>query len=190
MVFEISLFILMASRKPDPEWRGEQMAAGTAFQTAHRKFEGNVLMQISNVFQSHQILQNRKNPIMSWEFFIAVAALTGLQIGIHVLEKRKNATRKSTDHEMLFTMARITETSEFEQFRQAAENWNISMQKVEADFKQYLFHSELPYYVRDYLRRAGESAPELLYLRADCQTLLTGTVPQGCMHTGDKSGSD
>lgn len=107
---------------------------------------------------------------MSPEFLIAGIAITCLQIGIHILERRRNAARKSTEQEMLFTMARITETSEFEQFRQAAASWNISMQKVEADFKRYLFHSELPYYVRYYLRKSAETRPELLYMGADCYT--------------------
>ncbi|MFW6334483.1 MAG: hypothetical protein ACOC0W_04360 [Desulfosalsimonas sp.] len=110
---------------------------------------------------------------MSTEFLIAAAAMAGLLIAIHVLEKRGNSTRKPTEQEMLFFLARATETSEFEQFMRAAEEWHVSRQKVESDFNRYLFQSTLPYYVKDYLRKTGESDPALLGLAANC---FTGTL--------------
>lgn len=110
---------------------------------------------------------------MNIEFLIAAAVMAGLLIAIHVLEKRRNASRKPTEEEMLFFLARATETSEFDQFMRAAEQWDISRHKVESDFNRYLFHSNLPYYVRDYLRKAGESDPALLGLAGKC---VTGTL--------------
>lgn len=110
---------------------------------------------------------------MNTEFLIAAAAMTGLLIAIHVLERRRNATRKPTEQEMLFFLARRTETSEFEQFMRAAEAWDISRHKVESDFNRFLFQSTLPYYVRDYLRKAVESDPAILGPAAKC---FTGTL--------------
>lgn len=110
---------------------------------------------------------------MNFEFLIAAGAMAGLLIAIHVLEKLRNARRKPTEQEMLFFLARATETSEFEQFMHAAEQWDISRHRAESDFNRYLFESNLPYYVRDYLRKTGESDPALLGLAANC---FTGTL--------------
>ena len=110
---------------------------------------------------------------MNLEFLIAAVAMAGILIGLHLMEKRRNATRKPTEQEMLFFLARATETSEFEQFRRAAEAWNISGQQAESDFNRYLFSLALPYYVRDYLRKAGESDPALMGLASGC---FTGTL--------------
>jgi hypothetical protein len=110
---------------------------------------------------------------MNAEFLIAAVAMAGILIAVHVLEKRRNATRKPTEQEMLFFLARLTETSEYDQFMRAAEAWDISRHKVESDFKRFLFHSTLPYYVRDHLRKAVESNPAIFGPAASC---FTGTL--------------
>jgi hypothetical protein len=91
----------------------------------------------------------------------AAAALLGILVWVHFWEKRKNAGRKPTDPETLYLLARLTETSEFEQFRRAGESWNISGQRVEADFKRYLFQERIPPYVKDHLRKARQAHPRL-----------------------------
>ncbi len=96
------------------------------------------------------------------QFIAAVLPMACLLVGIYLLERQANAGRKLTESEILFLLARITETSEFEQFRRAAMDWNISEKQAEADFKRYLFQSQLPYYVQDYIRKAKHSNPDLL----------------------------
>jgi len=98
---------------------------------------------------------------MEIPFIIAAVAIAGLLIGVHLLEKRASASRELTELEVLFLLARLTETSEYEQFRRAASAWNISAQQVENDFSRYLFQSRLPHYLRDYLRKARDTVPEL-----------------------------
>lgn len=110
---------------------------------------------------------------MNLEFLIAAVAMAGLLIGLHIMEKRRNATRNPTEEEILFFLARSTETSEFEQFMRAAEAWGISRLKAESDFNRYLFSLSLPYYVRDYLRKAMESDPALKGPASQC---FTGTL--------------
>ncbi|MFO8032114.1 MAG: hypothetical protein R6U22_06185 [Desulfohalobiaceae bacterium] len=100
-------------------------------------------------------------------FLLTAAAVAGLLLAVHLWEKRQQASRELTEAELLFLLARITETSEFEQFRRAAGNWNHSRQKAEADFNRYLLQGELPHYVRDYLRRAQKSDPALQSQRGD-----------------------
>lgn len=99
---------------------------------------------------------------MGWTFWFAIIVVIGALAVVHVLEKRSNRDRKLTEEEMLFVLARSTQTSEFNHFRLAAEDWNISIKQVEADFKRYLLQSTLPHYVRDYLRRVKSSKPDLL----------------------------
>ncbi len=99
---------------------------------------------------------------MGWTFWFAIIVVIGVLAAVHVREKHSNRGRELTEEEMLFVLARSTQTSEFDQFRLAAVDWNISIKRVEADFNRYLLQSTLPHYVRDYLRRAKNSRPDLL----------------------------
>ena len=94
-------------------------------------------------------------------FWAAVSITAGLLLAIHILDKRAAKRRKLTEFDELFLLARLTETSELEQFRRAAEGWNISERRVERDFDRYLFQAEIPHYVRDYLRKERESDADL-----------------------------
>jgi len=99
---------------------------------------------------------------MGWTFWLAIIIVIGVLAAVHMLEKRSNRGRELTEEEMLFVLARSTQTSEFDQFRFAAVDWNISLKRMEADFNRYLLQSTLPHYVRDYLRRVKNSKPDLL----------------------------
>lgn len=94
-------------------------------------------------------------------FIAAVTLVVLILFGTRLWERRENARREPLDSELLFILARTEGTSEFEQFRRAAATWAFSEQRVEDDFKRYLWQGELPHYVRDHLRRAREFDPEL-----------------------------
>ncbi|MCF8085640.1 MAG: hypothetical protein K9J48_01985 [Desulfohalobiaceae bacterium] len=94
-------------------------------------------------------------------FIAAVVIVIGLLFWARLWDKRENARREPLDSELLFILARIERTSEFEQFRRAAGTWDLSEQRVEDDFKRYLWQGDLPHYVRDHLRRARKLDPEL-----------------------------
>ena len=100
---------------------------------------------------------------MPWDlgFVTAVAIVLVILLATRLWERRENARREPLDFEFLFFLARSEGTSEFEQFRRAARIWRISEQRVEDDFKRYLWQGELPHYVRDHLRRARELDPGL-----------------------------
>src|SRR6056297_2895340 len=99
---------------------------------------------------------------MGWAFWLAIILVIGVLAAVHNWEKRSDRGRELTEVEMLFVLARSTQTSEFDHFRLAAVDWNISIKRVEADFNRYLLQSRLPHYVRDYLRRVKSSRPDLL----------------------------
>jgi hypothetical protein len=52
----------------------------------------------------------------------------------------------------IFTLSRRLGCSEFEIFRISAEKCNIAMSRVIADFRTYILFSEVPFYVRAWVR--------------------------------------
>jgi len=72
------------------------------------------------------------------------------------LSLRYNQKRTFTDHEILASLARLMECSEYDIFGEAAKLWTISIDRVEQDFKTYLTKDQLPPYVIDFLRKFGK----------------------------------
>ena len=95
-------------------------------------------------------------------FVMAVAIVRVILLATRLWERREIARSEPLDFEFLFFLARSEGTSEFEQFRRAARIWRISEQRVEDDFKRYLWQGDLPHYVRDHLRRVREVDPDIL----------------------------
>ena len=58
-----------------------------------------------------------------------------------------------TIEDYLFKIARITGKSEYDIFVKSAEEWPITTHKIDEDFKDYLTHQTVPYYVRDFVRK-------------------------------------
>lgn len=98
---------------------------------------------------------------MNLAFFTGIVIITAGFLGLRFSEKQTRAPRELGETDILFLLARSTETSEFEQFRSAARSWNLPEHKADSDFNRYLLQGHLPYYVRDYLRKAKESNPNL-----------------------------
>jgi hypothetical protein len=71
---------------------------------------------------------------------------------------RKAAERRMlTDEEYIAKMARLRGRSEHDIFCIAAQEWHVSEKKADRDFKTYLKYNELPYYVKDYIRKSRMS---------------------------------
>jgi hypothetical protein len=56
------------------------------------------------------------------------------------------------DEADVFTYSRELNLSEYEFFCAAARRWGISLERVQEDFKQYLWLNSLPFYVTDWVR--------------------------------------
>jgi len=110
---------------------------------------------------------------MSVSSIIVVLLILGGLIWVHFWEKKEFASREPEEEEMLTLLARLDGTSELEQFRKAAEDWNITERRINADFDNYLLSSSLPHYVRDYLRRKRKELPNLQQLLDRRRDLLT-----------------
>ncbi len=65
-----------------------------------------------------------------------------------------------SDGEYLSHLARTGGISEYDLFLRAAEVWSIPRSRVEADFKDYLLHDQMPHYMKDFIRRHRMPAPD------------------------------
>ncbi len=74
---------------------------------------------------------------------------------LHLLARREARPRRLTEAELLVKLARMGPHSEYEIFQLAAEDWIVSRQQVDDDFKTYLQEDLIPYYVNAYLRKRG-----------------------------------
>lgn len=83
-----------------------------------------------------------------FSMFVTVVAVT---IVLHIVEAKFRRHEK-TDSEKLFDIARYMNCSEFDIFEMTGRRWNIPEKRREEDFREYLLYSEIPFYVRDFLR--------------------------------------
>ena len=58
-----------------------------------------------------------------------------------------------TTEDYLAKMARIKNCSVYDLFHKAAREWRVTRSKVEVDFKNYLLSQDIPYYVKDLVRK-------------------------------------
>lgn len=72
---------------------------------------------------------------------------------LHALNKRKIHDQPVIIEDYLYKIARITGKSEYDVFCKSAEAWPITQEKIEQDFKAYLLHQRVPYYVVDFVRK-------------------------------------
>lgn len=68
-----------------------------------------------------------------------------------ILEKRL-LKKEKTDEDSIFDMARSLGCSEYDIFIMTGRKWNVSEERIGDDFRKYLLYTEIPFYVRDYLR--------------------------------------
>lgn len=66
-----------------------------------------------------------------------------------------------TMEDYLYKIARITGKSEYDIFLKSAEAWPMTKEKIEEDFKAYLIHQTVPYYVRDFIRKNKQHIDKL-----------------------------
>ena len=95
-----------------------------------------------------------------WQYIpdIIWPVITSLSLFLVVLQldryrPRRVPTQETVTSFYLYKIARITRTSEYEVFRQAARDWPVTEPMIENDFKAYLHDHYVPHYVNDYIRK-------------------------------------
>jgi hypothetical protein len=89
-----------------------------------------------------------------WLAAAVVAAFVGVT-ALRLYLGRRAARGERSDEERLVETALLRGMSEYELFSEAARTWGIAEHRVEEDFKRYLHRAEIPFYVRDHLKRVG-----------------------------------
>ena len=70
---------------------------------------------------------------------------------------RKLERGPETDQEFLWRVARQRESSEYQLFVNAGKDWHTTKAGIEEDFKDYVLHDRVPFYVRDFIRRERQA---------------------------------
>ena len=67
--------------------------------------------------------------------------------------KKDNQISRNAMENSLYAISLETGWTEYELFRISARGWSVSGAKIDADFKLYMAHQILPYYVIDFVRK-------------------------------------
>lgn len=58
-------------------------------------------------------------------------------------------------------ITQVTGISAYETFRISAEEWRVSADRFEQDFRRYLSTQKMPYYVKDFIRKSQKHIDEM-----------------------------
>ena len=75
--------------------------------------------------------------------------------------KPNNQADPISIEDYLQKITHITGFSTYEIFRRSAEDWHVSGDRIDRDFKIYLSSLTVPYYVKDFVRRGQKHIDEL-----------------------------
>ncbi len=89
----------------------------------------------------------------AWAGFLYCLTALLYVVIIYVVERRTRQKTLFNEEDCLALMAREKECSEYDIFCLATKDWRISKDRMENDFKDYLKHGYMPFYVKDYVRK-------------------------------------
>jgi len=76
---------------------------------------------------------------------------------------QKNSQTDQIEREIsLYNISLATGRTEYELFCKSAEDWSVSHNRIDQDFKRYMIDERLPYYVTDFIRKSHEHIDESL----------------------------
>ena len=76
--------------------------------------------------------------------------------------EKDNQVNRNTMENTLHAISLETGRTEYELFRISAAGWSVSGARIDEDFKRYMAHQVLPYYVSDFVRKNHENIDETL----------------------------
>ena len=83
-----------------------------------------------------------------------------LLVGIR-LKKKFIPDKPLTVQGYIFKITRITDKSEHDVFCKAAEDWPVSKEQIEQDYKRFMLEERVPYYVNDFIRKNKKHIDEI-----------------------------
>ena len=85
-------------------------------------------------------------------------------VALHKLNDKQIRKQQDSMEFYLYKISRVTGNSEYDVFCKSAEDWpvaNVSKEKIDADFKNYLKRSAVPPYVHHFVRQNKQHIDEL-----------------------------
>jgi len=104
--------------------------------------------------------------VFTGEMVILIIAQMGGTFGLiwfigKQLIKKISRNRPVTIEGYLFKISRLTGKNEYDIFCKAAEEWPVSGDQIERDFRRYMTDQWIPYYVNDFVRKNQQHIDEL-----------------------------
>jgi hypothetical protein len=91
--------------------------------------------------------------IYDWRLFVYPLMVVGYFQFMRYMDMRWSRKRPLTEDELLTHLAKARGKSEYEVFFIAAESWHRTTPQIEGDFRRFLLDGQIPYYVKDYIRK-------------------------------------
>jgi len=79
---------------------------------------------------------------------------------LRVTQKNSQAESDAID-DYLRKITQVTSISVYDTFRISAEEWRVSADKIDQDFRIYLSSQSAPFYVKDFVRKSQKHVDEL-----------------------------
>ena len=79
---------------------------------------------------------------------------------LRITQKNSQAFPITTD-DYIQKITQVTGKSAYDTFHKSAEDWRVSADRIDQDFKRYLSNQSLPYYVKDFVRKSQKHVDEL-----------------------------
>lgn len=98
------------------------------------------------------------------EAIIAVCAvmLVWYMVRAHLRITQKNSqAHPITTDDYIQKITRVTGLSVYDTFRISAEDWRVSDDKIDQDFRRYLSSQRVPFYVKDFVRKSQTHVDEI-----------------------------
>ena len=100
-------------------------------------------------------------------FIEAIIAVCAVMLVWYMVRAHLRITQKSdpappiTTDDYIQKITRVTGLSAYETFRISAEEWRVSEDRIDQDFRRYLSSQRVPFYVKDFVRKSQTHVDEI-----------------------------
>jgi hypothetical protein len=97
----------------------------------------------------------------------AIVAVGAVMIVWYMVRAYLRVTQKNSQTESnaiddyLQKITQVTSISVYDTFRISAEEWRVSADRIDQDFRKYLSSQSVPFYVKDFVRKSQKHIDEL-----------------------------
>ena len=103
---------------------------------------------------------------MDTSIIVCSVMLVWLMVRAYVRKTgKKSLADPNTIDDYLQLMTQVSGNSAYDAFCKSAEDWRVSVERVDQDFKIYLSSQSVPFYVKDFVRKNKKHIDELYRAR-------------------------